>query len=115
MADNGDIYIACSQSYNKNREIPDIRKLLLRIKRDRTILKLDKQIYLYHLLKEASERDKTAGWSQFMTSGGQDLGINIEGIFYHEGDLYPGFKRPLNESKAVILKINNIDKVLGKA
>jgi len=38
--------------------------------------------------------------------------INIEGIFFQDGDIFLGLKKPLNAGKAVILKIRDINRVL---
>lgn len=110
--EKGDLYIACSQSYNKSHTLPEERRLLVRIKRDRTVFRLDNKLYLFDLLEEAVQKNNKAEWAQFLTGGGGTIDINIEGMFYYQGSLYLGFKRPLQGNKAVILRINQIDRVL---
>ncbi|MDY6861819.1 MAG: hypothetical protein SV062_02400 [Thermodesulfobacteriota bacterium] len=112
--DDGDIYIACSQSYGKKEHIPDDRKLLIRINREGIILRLDKKVYLHDLLKDAAKRYKKTKWAKFITSGIKSFKMEIEGIFYSNGSMYFGFKRPFKGDKAVILRIDYIDKVLNE-
>jgi len=109
---DGDLYVACSQSYNKKDRLPQERKLLVRLERDKAVVRLAKKIYLFDLLAEAAKRDSTAAWAQFITSGSGGVRIDIEGIFYYQGSLYLGFKAPLKDTEAVIVKIENIDRVL---
>jgi multidrug resistance efflux pump len=110
----GNIYIACSQSYSKKGKLTAARKLLLRLTRDKGLLRLDKKLYLYDLLLGAAARNSNAGWAQYITAGGNGVAINIEGIFHYQGSLYLGFKWPFKDGKAVVLKISDIDGVFGK-
>jgi len=109
--DAGELYVACSQSVNKKGRLPQERKLLVRFTRDRTVCRLDKKIYLFDLLTRAVKHNKGAPWAQFITSQEDTVTINIEGMFYQEGNLYLGFRSPLLDEKAVIIKIANIDRV----
>ena len=112
--DDGILYVACSQSYNKKGRVPQERKLLVRIKRDRTVFRLDKKVYLFDLLEDAVRQNDRAEWAEFIASRDNTININIEGIFFYKGSLYLGFKRPLKDKKAVILKINNIERVFDE-
>ncbi|MBW1900359.1 MAG: HlyD family efflux transporter periplasmic adaptor subunit [Deltaproteobacteria bacterium] len=110
----GNIYIACSQSHAGNGKITAARKLLLRLRRDKVFLYLDKKINLYDLLLDAAGRNRNTRWAQFIVGGGNDGEINIEGMFHRDGSLYLGFKRPLKDDKAVVLEISDIDMVFDK-
>ncbi len=114
QGDNHDIYIACSQSYNKKGKLKDERKLLVKIERNRSVLTLKESVYLFDLLKQAAKADPFARWAGFMTAGKKKPDINIEGIFYRKGNLYLGFKSPFSGNRAVILVIEKIDSVLKK-
>lgn len=108
-SDDGTIYLACSQHASKKGKVPDEKKLLLRIRRDNAVLILDKKVYLYDLLQDAAQHYINAEWAKFITPDEGKRAINIEGIFHHEGNLYLGFKKPLQQDTAVIVKINDID------
>jgi len=109
--DAGELYVACSQSFNKHGKLPQKRKLLVRFTRDRTVCRLDKKIYLFDLLTRAAQRNNGAAWAELITSEDGTIRINIEGMFYQEGNLYLGFRSPLLDDKAVIVSIANIDRV----
>jgi hypothetical protein len=110
----GNIYIVCSQSHDWNGKITAARKLLLRLRRDKVFLQLDKKVNLYDLLLDAAGRNRNSRWAQFIVGGENDGEINIEGMFHRDGSLYLGFKRPLKDSKAVVLEISDVDTVFDK-
>ena len=107
----GNIYIACSQSSASNGSPADERKLLVRLTRERTLVRLDKKIYLYDLLMQAAEKEKDLPWAQFLVSGDDTKEINIEGIFSDKDSLSLGFLRPFKGPNSVILRIADINKV----
>ena len=72
---------------------------------------MDRQVYLYDLLRNAANKYREVEWVKFITSEENNIRINIEGVFYQKGNLYLGFKSPLKDMKAVILRIIDIDKV----
>jgi hypothetical protein len=111
--ENSDIYIACSQSPNKKGRISDSRKLFIRIERNGMNFHLKERIVLYDLLLEAlvHSDDPELKWIRPADSRGLD--IEIEGMFFHQGAVYLGLKKPLKENRAVILKIKNIHQVLA--
>ena len=104
---SGNIFLACSQSPKKDGTLPDNRKILAKIKRNGTDFKVLKRCYLSDLLKGAAGKNRAAT-APFIKNGD----IEIEGMFYHEQDLYLGFKKPLKNGRAVILRIREIEKVL---
>ncbi|GBC59200.1 hypothetical protein DENIS_0136 [Desulfonema ishimotonii] len=110
----GDIYIACSQSYNKKGRIPKSRKLLLKIRRNGTAFRLNKKIRLYDLLRDAAAEYRDALWSQSLLRENKAPDIDIEGIFYRNGDIYLGFKAPFKENRAMVLRIRDIDAVMDE-
>jgi multidrug resistance efflux pump len=110
-SDDGVLYVACSQSVNKKGKLPQERKLLVRFTRDRTVCRLDKKIYLFDLLADAAKRTEEAPWAEFINSRDKTVNINVEGMFCRGGDLYLGLRSPLLEEKAVVLRIENSDRV----
>jgi multidrug resistance efflux pump len=104
----GNIFLACSQSRKKDGTLPDNRKILAKIKRNGTDFEVLKRCCLFDLLKNAAGKNRSAKWARFIKNGD----IEIEGMFYHEQDLYLGFKKPLKDGRAVILRIREIKKVM---
>lgn len=105
----GRIYIASSQSINKNGKLPESRKLLIRIRRENESFKLDNSIILIDLIETVALKNSQSEWAKFIIQGLSDNTIDIEGIFYKSGAIYLGFKQPLLDNHAVILQINHID------
>lgn len=106
------IYIAASQGYDRDDTLTDDRKRLVRILRTGTQFVLDKQVLLYDLLAGAAASQGDAPWAQFVQSGIKSGRMEIEGMFFDRGSLFLGFKTPLRDGRAVILKIEDIDRVL---
>jgi hypothetical protein len=107
----GNLYIACSQSRKKNGAFPQERKLLVRVRRDRSVFRLDKKIILYDALQQAAQTNRESAWAEFLLTRKGMLSMEVEGMVYREGDLLLGLKKPLREGKAVIVQIKNIDEV----
>jgi hypothetical protein len=110
--DNGDIYISSSQSFNKKGKLSDHRKLFIRVERNGTEFYLKNKILLYDLLLDAIEQFNNTDLNWLIPDDTKSPDINIEGIFFQEGDIFLGLKKPLNAGKSVILKIRDINRVL---
>ncbi|SLM31694.1 conserved hypothetical protein [Desulfamplus magnetovallimortis] len=110
--DYGTIYICCSQDRKKNGKLPDERKLFVQVRRSGSRLIQDGHVLLYDLLKEAAVRNPDEKWAAFI--GTEKRNIEIEGMFVEQDDLFLGFKKPLKENQAVILKISNFRMMLEK-
>ncbi len=106
----GNIFLACSQSQKKDGTRPNNRKILAKINRNGTDFEVLKRFYLADLLKGAAGKNRAEKWARSMDNGD----IEIEGMFYHRRDLYLGFKKPLKEGQAVILRISEIEKALDE-
>ncbi|MEZ4525591.1 MAG: hypothetical protein R2941_06690 [Desulfobacterales bacterium] len=106
--ENGNIYIASSQTRKKNGQLPDHRKLFVQIRRNGTEFEAQQQILLYDLLMEAAKKSAGSDWAEWIKSGEME----IEGMFWHQNALYAGCKNPLNKNRAVILRISEMEKVL---
>jgi len=106
----GSIYIACSQSAKHSDSPAEERKLLVRLRRDRALLQAEGTLPLYDLLCEAARENPEADWSRLLSArkAPGSLKLNIEGIFYHQGNLYLGLKKPLQDKRAVILRVADI-------
>ena len=107
----GRIYIATSQSINKKGNLPQSRKLFIRVSRQEDRFELDGQINLIDRLEQAALESRSSEWSKFITNGIKNGNVDIEGIFYQKGAIFLGFKEPHLKGKAVIIKIDNIDGV----
>lgn len=115
--ESGTIYIASSQARTKNKKLPDERKLFVQVHRSGTRLISDRSVLLYDLLKEAAKRDRGEKWATFI--GSDDMGIDgnsieIEGMFVYQNALFLGFKKPLKDKRAVILKIADFHSIFEK-
>jgi multidrug resistance efflux pump len=112
----GSIYILSSQSYTKKGKLPDHRKLLIKTRRKGDNLELQGKIVLIDALEKASRADAGKDWAAFLRTGLAAESIDIEGMAVLGGDVYLGFKAPLLDGKAVILRLSGIDSLMaGKA
>ena len=112
--DENEIYISCSQNFTKKGKLPESRKLLLKIKRERDFFKLEEKLNLYDCIKEFAKANRKSKFANFIGFEDSEFEINIEGLFYKNNSLYFGFKKPFLEDKTVIAKIDNIfDKKSG--
>lgn len=111
--DDGMLYIASSQSMNKKGVRADNRKLLIRVNRNGEKLTLDGKIDLFDALLNAAGTSNDE-WAVFMRQAAKDNSIDIEGMFFHNGSVYIGFKQPLLDTNAVILEIRDINSVFEK-
>lgn len=116
LADGGAgvLYALCSQSPQKDGSFPSERKLLLRVRRDRTILRLDQQVYLYDVLQDAARQESGLSWAKLLMGKKASPVVNIEGMFYRHGGLFLGFRKPVKKEQAVVLEIKNIDQVFER-
>jgi multidrug resistance efflux pump len=107
LADDGTLYIASSLSRNEKGKLPDSRKLLIAVKREKDDFSLVQKTDLYKLLKKNASRNKDKDWAQFILDGIEDRSLDIEAMFYDAASLYLGFKTPFQSGHSVILKIEN--------
>jgi len=108
----GAIYICCSLDSKKKSGLPPERRLLIRAKRTGTIITVDKQVCLYEILQHAVRKELSSPWARCLLTPEGNLAINIEGMFYRRGGLFLGIKKPLLDDTALILQIENVDRVL---
>jgi multidrug resistance efflux pump len=109
---DGRIYLITSQSPNSkgNRNIE--RSLFISAHLQGRKLVTDSHVLFYDLLMDAQQRDST-----FLPSLGIEYRakkpappIEIEGLTWHNGALYLGLKKPLDDSKrALVWKLSNPD------
>ena len=107
--ESGNIYIASSSSANKKNNLPEERRLIIKVKRDKESFSLLKKGDLYQILKSSAELAPTTGWGSFVLSGVANLTIDIEGIAVFGRSFFVGFKDPENNGKSMILEIKEID------
>jgi len=114
--EEGRVYLLSSQSHTKNGKLPDRRKLLARVRRQGNELRLDAKINLWDKLAEAAAAYPETDWALYLRRGMEEKTLDIEGMTYAEGSLLLGFKAPLWDGKAVILRLGGIDSLFrGKA
>ena len=109
--ERGNVYLACSQSPKKDGSLPEARKLLVRVKRDRTVLTLDKELVLYDALEEAARLVPDSLWASLLTSRKGRLDLEVEGMVVWDGSLLLGIKKPLRDGKAMVLELKDLDQV----
>ncbi|NLP03889.1 MAG: DUF3616 domain-containing protein [Fibrobacter sp.] len=112
--EKGYIYIVCSQSPSKKGKLPDKRKLLMRIRRDRESFTLDSEVKLLDLLTNAAQSDTGALWTKLIKIDTARRTPDIEGIACRGDSIFLGFKEPLLDGKSAVLKIQGIDKMFSK-
>ena len=112
----GSVFLLSSQSHTKKGKLPDYRKLLIKARRNGDDLELQGGISLLDALDKASLADAGKDWAAFLRTGLASESTDIEGMAVQGGDLYLGFKAPLLDGKAVILRVSGIDSLMaGKA
>ncbi len=110
---NNNLYIASSQSHSKKGKLKKRRRLLTKVNFSGKRFSLAGKVDLYTLLKKAAEVEKNLPWARFILSGVEERSIDIESMFYDKGDLYLGYKAPLDGKDSVILRIKGIDTILA--
>ena len=112
--ENGDIYLGCSQSLTKKGQIPDARKLFLRMEKSGATLRVKNQVFLYELLRDVIERSGDDALNRLIPSYNNRMDINIEGMLFKGGAIFLGLKAPKDADRAIIIKIPDINSVLQK-
>jgi multidrug resistance efflux pump len=110
---NGSVYVLSSQNRSKHGKLAEARKLLVRAKRKGADLELQDKVVLLDALEKAAKGNPGADWSAYLKSGLADGSMDIEGMAVRDGDLYLGFKAPLRDGKAVILRVAGVDSLLA--
>jgi multidrug resistance efflux pump len=106
--EQGRIYIAASQSWNKKGKLSDARKRLVRIKRDGAQFALDGSVALLDLLAAAAAQDPRTDWAVYLSGAIRERTIDLEAMACRHGALYLGFKNPPDSGKSVILRIDDM-------
>jgi multidrug resistance efflux pump len=114
--DEGRLYLATSQSRNKHGKFPPSRHLLMRASRDGKGYKLDASIDL-HAALEAFARDaaleKKGDWAEWLRAAVAGKNIDMEGIALEGNGLLLGFKAPLWQGRAVILRVRDREALMA--
>jgi len=109
--DAGRIYIICSHDSDDKKPPPRARTLLMRIRRDKTLLYLDKSVSFYQLLGDFLERYPRSPLSELTMTDDGALKINVEGIAYRDDSLYLGLKHPVSAGKGTILRVGDANRM----
>ena len=107
--DDGYIYVLSSQSYNRNGNLSDARKLFLRVARNGESFTLTGSVQLCDVLLSAAGKNPEQLWARYLLKAMSDSTLDIEGVAFRQGELFLGIKNPLLDSCAVILSIGKAD------
>lgn len=110
---DGSIFLLSSQSHTKKGKLTEPRKLLVKARRTAASLQLQGKVSLLDVLDKASAANAGKDWAAFVRAGLTGKTTDIEGMAVQGGDLYLGFKAPLLDGKAVILRIAGIDAMMA--
>lgn len=113
LSDEGSIFIASSLSHSKKGKLKNDRKLLVKVKRSGKSFKLEKKVILYNIFADYSGKNKSDS-ATFLKTAITEKTLDIEGMFFKDGNLYLGVKTPLLKGSSIILEIKNIDSVIQK-
>ena len=109
----GTVWLLSSQSRAKGGKLKAERKLLVKASRKGDVLALEGRISLLDRLDSLSRGRKDLDWAAWLQEGLAAGTIDIEGLAEKDGDLYFGFKAPLRDGKAVILRVAGADAFLA--
>ena len=112
--EQGILYISSSLGTNKKGKIKASGKHLISVRRQGNHFSLVGTIDLYSLLMTHAQDASGTPWADFILGAISEKTLDMEGMMYREGALFLGFKAPLMNGKSVILKINEIDRVMEK-
>lgn len=110
---NGRVWILSSQSRSKGGKLKPDRKLLVKALRKGGALELEGKMSLLDRLDSLSRVRKDLDWAAWLQEGLAAGTVDIEGLAVKDGDLYFGFKAPLRNGKAVILRVAGADAFLA--
>ena len=110
---DGSIYLLSSQSHTRKGQLPDSRTLLVKARRTGDHLERQSQVSLLNVLDQASRAHADKDWAAFVRAGLAAKTTDIEGMAVQGQDLYLGFKAPLLDGKAVILRLSGIDSLMA--
>jgi multidrug resistance efflux pump len=112
----GRLFLATSQSRNKHGKFPASRRLLMRASREGKGYRLDASIDL-HAALEAFARlvanDAKGDWAEWLRAAVAGRNLDMEGIALEGKGLLLGFKAPLWQGRAVILRVHDRDALMA--
>jgi multidrug resistance efflux pump len=112
QGEQGILYISSSLGTNKKGKIKASGKHLISVRRQGNHFSLVGMVNLYSLLQSHAQTESGAPWADFILGGMREKTLDMEGLMYREGALFLGFKAPLMNGESVILKVNEIDRVM---
>lgn len=111
----GSVWFLSSQSVSKSGKLKPERRLLAKAARKGEGLALEAKLDLYGRLDSLSRGRKDLDWAVWLQAGLKEGSQDIEGMALKDGDLYLGFKAPLKDGKAVILRVAGAEAFLSGA
>lgn len=108
----GRLYVATSQSRNKSGRFPAARRLLIRAHREGRVLRLESSVSLHEALMAAA-RGNDADWAVWFRAAEETRSLDMEGLAPRDGGLLLGFKAPLRDGRAVILRVRDADALMA--
>jgi hypothetical protein len=109
----GFVYLLSSQSHNRKGKLSESRKLLIKTERHGSRFQMRSRVVLFDLLIDAALMNPRGTWEKFILSGMEEKSIDIEGIAFRDDTLLLGFKSPKLNNRAVILKIDEGEKLFS--
>jgi multidrug resistance efflux pump len=110
---NGTVFVLSSQSLSKKGKRSEARKRLAKARRSGEALELERSIVLLDVLERAAGENAGKDWAAYLMKGLKEGSTDIEGMALRDGNLYLGFKAPLLDGKAVILRIDGVDALMS--
>ena len=112
--DDGNFYILSSLSYNKKGNLKSKRRKFVRFKYSGTKATEQKKVDLYEVLDEIKDA-KTTGTqlADFLETAIDSESMDVESHFVKDNNLYLGFKSPLLNGKALIIKISDVNSLFS--
>ena len=108
-APGGSLYVLSSQSRNKKGKLADPRKLLVKTRRQGETFALEGKVLLLDVMAKAAAAAPDADWAVFLSRGIAAGTVDIEGLAARGDTLFFGFKAPLLDGKAAILRLTDGD------
>ncbi len=108
------IYLCASLSRNKQREIKDRRQRLMRLERRGSEIIYRGHVDLFDYLENLSNLTGDEKTKRFLKRALASQLIDIESHSVIDGNLYIGFKAPIDENRStVILKLGSVNGILS--
>ena len=97
LGDAGEAYLLSSQSYSKKGKRKKSRTALLRLKKEGNGFRVNGEAHLAEIIDSSPDHGASLGLADGTRS------LDLEGMTFHNGELYLGVKAPLNQQKEAMI------------